>query len=136
MTFHWLKTTLNLCLMIAFMSMQLSSAHIHVAEHHQHDGSKHAHVAKAHAHSLSDHHQDAFDDTPVASSLVVEIAQESIQQTCQSSDQPSLQAFDQYCPFIPLRSVTKNSFSNTINPLASWLHYSTVRSRAPPISLV
>ena len=136
MAFSSIKTSLNLLLMIALVSMQLSSTHFHVAEHHQHDGSHHAHNAKAHSHALSDHHQDAFDSTlSSANNLVVEMAQEStLGGTYQFDDQ--LIATHTRKLLNPIRTTIKQTLPRFSDHPVSWLHYSTVRSRAPPTSLV
>ncbi|MDQ7074443.1 MAG: hypothetical protein Q9O24_04665 [Gammaproteobacteria bacterium] len=39
-------------LTIAFLTMQWTSVHIHLVEHHSHDGIHHEHQSKTHAHSL------------------------------------------------------------------------------------
>ena len=136
MTFTSLKAALNICLMIALVSMQLSSAHIHVAEHHQHDGSHHAHVSKAHSHALSDHHSDAFENTSTsASNLVVEMAQEAIVQINQPLDDHPLAPYQTHHPLTPNTLRVKLAFQRGNHYQASWLRYSNVRLRAPPVFL-
>ena len=44
---------LLLLLVTAFLSMQWTAVHIHLAEQHDHDGSHHQHQPEAHAHHLS-----------------------------------------------------------------------------------
>lgn len=55
------KHSLLLVLVTAFLSMQWTTTHIHLAEHHDHDGVQHQHSAEAHAHQLTNHHADAID---------------------------------------------------------------------------
>ena len=136
MTRPLLKAVLNLCLMIAVVALQLSSAHIHVAEHHQHDGSHHAHASKAHSHALSAHHTDAFDNTPDSTSnLVVEMAQEAIFLGCYQIDDNPLVAYHRPKPLTPDTLTVTQAFNVSHAYQASWLRYSNIRLRAPPASL-
>jgi len=50
-------------LITAFLTMQWSATHIHLAEHHDHDGSHHQHSIEAHAHQQADHHTDNIDSS-------------------------------------------------------------------------
>lgn len=69
------KQSLIFILLAAFLSLQWSSAHIHLASQHEHDGDQHQHAATAHNHQLATHHQDIIDFTDVEheSSSVVEL---------------------------------------------------------------
>jgi len=134
MTHTSIKTVLNVFLVIAFLSMQFSSAHIHLAENHQHDGSQHAHKSRGHSHALSDHHEDAFDSSQSpADYRVVEISQESALQACNSDHGSELIFTLLFELFTPLQVAIRPGFSNTYNHQASWLSYSNVRLRAPPV---
>lgn len=48
-------------LITAFLSLQWSSTHIHLAENHEHDGAAHQHEVEAHKHDLAGHHLDIID---------------------------------------------------------------------------
>lgn len=52
-------------LIIAFISMQGASAHVHLAENHNHDGIHH-HEAESHAHNLTTHYSDTVDSSHLA----------------------------------------------------------------------
>lgn len=52
-------------LIIAFISMQWASAHIHLAENHNHD-EIHYHEAEGHTHNLTVHYSDAKDSSHLA----------------------------------------------------------------------
>ena len=131
-----IKAVLNLCLMIAVISMQLSSAHIHVAEHHQHDGSHHGHVSKTHSHALADHHSDVFESkADSASNLVVEMAQEAILLGGYQVDNHALLPCPIHKPKTPNSPVVTLALNLSHQHLASWLHYSNIRLRAPPVFL-
>lgn len=45
----------------AFLFLQWSATHIHLASEHEHDGSQHQHTVTAHQHQLVSHHTDAID---------------------------------------------------------------------------
>lgn len=48
-------------LVTAFISLQWSSTHIHLAENHVHDGAIHQHEPETHNHDLASHHPDVID---------------------------------------------------------------------------
>ena len=48
-------------LITAFLSLQWSSTHIHLAENHDHDGGVHQHEQETHNHDLAGHHIDVID---------------------------------------------------------------------------
>ena len=54
--------TIFLVLVTAFLSMQWSPAHIHLAEHHNHGGGQHHHNIEVHVHQRlsSSHHQSFY----------------------------------------------------------------------------
>ena len=48
-------------LITAFLLLQWSATHIHLAGEHEHDGEQHPHALTTHQHQLSSHHPDAID---------------------------------------------------------------------------
>ena len=48
-------------LITAFLFLQWSSTHIHLAGEHEHDSSQHQHQVTTHQHQLTSHHTDAID---------------------------------------------------------------------------
>lgn len=52
-------------LILAFISMQWASAHIHLAENHDHD-EIHYHEAESHVHNFTGHHSDTIDSSHLA----------------------------------------------------------------------
>lgn len=56
-----LNRTLLLFLVTAFLTVQWTATHIHLAEHHDHDDSHHQHDLETHAHFLTDHQIDSVD---------------------------------------------------------------------------
>ena len=129
------KAALHCFLVIAFMSMQFSSAHIHLPKSHQHDGSQHQHDKLGHAHALSGHHEDAIDSMSSDGEYqLVDISQSYV-----------LLDWNHYYDGAFLTSYNTNSLSPSqteyLIPLpsansrhANWLSYSTVRLRAPPLA--
>ena len=56
-----LNKTLLLFLVTAFLTVQWTATHIHLAENHNHDDNHHQHDLEAHAHFLTDHHAGSID---------------------------------------------------------------------------
>ncbi|MDH5436793.1 MAG: hypothetical protein OEX83_08530 [Gammaproteobacteria bacterium] len=48
-------------LITAFLFLQLSNTHIHLAGKHEHDDGQHQHAVTAHQHQLASHHEDVID---------------------------------------------------------------------------
>lgn len=48
-------------LITAFLFLQWSATHIHLASEHEHDGGQHQHAVTAHQHQSASHHTDAID---------------------------------------------------------------------------
>lgn len=123
-------------LITAFLTMQWSSAHIHLAKHHDHDGNHHKHASQGHLHDLGSHHDNAIDVAHADDhSNVVELDHE-----CTS---PGFNKLDD----LPVaQDRVSNNFqiivhrthvvpTVVIQPFSSWLNYSTVRLRAPPLTI-
>jgi len=73
-----LNKTLLLFLVTAFLTVQWSATHIHLAGHHVHDDSHHQHVLETHAHFLTDHQTDSIDTEATTDDLsVVELDHKS-----------------------------------------------------------
>ncbi|MFC1750789.1 hypothetical protein ACFL2V_18515 [Pseudomonadota bacterium] len=130
-----LNKALLLFVITAFISMQWSATHVHLAENHDHDGSHHQHDTQAHSHHLSSHHADVIDASHIgADGNVVELEQE-----CSSPlpgwKKQSEQSF----------ALTSSNFPSFSSPqhkhlrrpeigqsTLSYLSYATIRPRAPP----
>ena len=48
-------------LITAFLFLQLSNTHIHLAGKHEHNDGQHQHAVTAHQHQLASHHDDVID---------------------------------------------------------------------------
>jgi len=73
-----LNKTLLIFLVTAFLTVQWTATHIHLAEHHDHDDSHHQHDLEAHTHLLTDHQPDSIDTEATTNDLsVVELDHKS-----------------------------------------------------------
>jgi hypothetical protein len=69
-----LYQALLLLLISAFLCMQWASAHIHIAEQHDHGDGHHQHLSQTHAHHFSNHHADLIDAAqPIHHGQIVEL---------------------------------------------------------------
>ena len=131
--FHQNKAFLIL-IVTAFLSVQWSSAHIHLATHHDHDGSHHQHASKVHLHDVGSHHADAIDISHADNHEdIVELDRECTSPNSKKFDDQSnvLTQYYEYSIYQLRQGV--NCSSIYIAPGASWLSYSTIRLRAPPV---
>ena len=121
-------------LIAALLTAQWASAHIHLAEHHDHDGSHHQHASEGHSYHPSSQHLDII-DAPHAPERqdVVELEHE-----CTSKGWNKLDDL----PDVSISVIHQSVFSSRStgiklpspdNHQSSWLNYSTVRLRAPPL---
>lgn len=131
------KTSLNkaffLFVITAFLAVQWSSAHVHLAEHHAHDGSHHQHLSTGHLHGYGSHHAGVIDVSHADShDKVVELDHECTSPSWSKlDDQPDVLSQPKrylrhlfYCERLGILSIAESR--------ASWLSYSTIRLRAPP----
>ena len=127
-----LNKTLLLFLVTAFLTVQWTATHIHLAEHHDHDDSHHQHDLETHAHFLTDHQTDSIDAETTTDDLsVVELDHKS-----------NLPIAKKITPIIaviasvnlPLLSFQSASFELPVftDDKSGHLDRSTVSPRAPP----
>ena len=127
-----LNKTLLLFLVTAFLTVQWTATHIHLAEHHDHDDSHHQHNIETHAHFLTDHQTDSIDSEATTDDLsVVELDYDS-----------NLPIAKKITPVIsviasanlPLLSFQSVSFELPVftDDKSGHLDRSTVSPRAPP----
>ncbi len=128
----WSNHLLLLLLVTAFLTMQWSSAHIHLSEQHNHDGIHHQHQTKTHAHNVTNQtgaidfsHQTSHAD-------VIDLVYECSfpKQTKQNS--PSIALVSKFA--IPLQSLLLVSIKTPAMTTTkiSYFELSTVNPRAPP----
>lgn len=123
-------------LVTAMLSMQWSVAHIHLAEHHDHDGSHHQHNIEGHAHQ-SFNHDDNFTDSihqvDHQDIKLVELGHDcNVQSWNNIVDQPVvLTSVNFQLNFTPhINSITSSGFSYSKR---RYPDYSTINLRAPPV---
>ena len=135
---HSFNNPLLYCLVAAFLSLQWSATHIHLAGEHEHDGGQHQHVVTAHQHQLASHHPDAID---VASDIL------------SHDDSSKIVELEYICAkfhgslselFVVVPSTECHSFKNNISlhsfvalyqqdAYQNYHQYTSNRLRAPPV---
>ena len=122
-------------LVTAMLSMQWSTTHIHLAEHHNHDESHHQHNIEVHAHQLltqNDNFVDSIHKIDEHKTNVVELDNDcNIHKWNNLNDQLSALTLVAIQPsFIPQSdSVEIPGFSKSKR---RYIDYSTIHLRAPP----
>jgi len=124
-------------LITAFLFLQWSAAHIHLAGEHEHDGGQHQHVVTTHQHQFVSHHAD-----------VIDVAVGTLSHTDGSKviqlEHVCTQAYANQCELfaVPL-SILKDSLERKISSKSlvalyqqdtyqTYHQYTSVRLRAPP----
>lgn len=126
---------LLLFIVTAFLALQWSTAHIHLAEHHHHDGSHHQHASQGHLHDYGSQHFDVIDASHADShQSIVELDHECTSPGWNKSKLDDhadvLVQTDNHFEYQTHYEIVHLTVSNESG--ASWLSYSTVRLRAPP----
>jgi hypothetical protein len=137
---HWLL----LFFVLAFLTMQWSTTHIHLATQHHHNGKHHHHTIKTHAHQLAyfsasnpHQHADTFDlpsyffhPADHANTIDIKVDYNVQKQTPQKIFSDVITGSTTSLP----PSLLYLSTSHFTPPLAqhSYLEHSTVNPRAPP----
>ncbi len=118
----------------AFLAVQWSSVHIHLAMAHDHGGAAHQHSSQGHSHRLSNHHSDAIDVAHAdAHDNVVELGLE-----CTS---PWLKKLDDHADVLPgcAAGLATDVVYHVLGvaayrpPPPSRYFHTSVRPRAPPL---
>lgn len=127
-----------LTLITAFILLQWSSVHIHLAAEHEHNGNQHQHAANAHQHQLLSSHADAIDvaaDTfsHTDSNKVVEL-----EQVCtQFHGKPGAQlaALPHAYQDLPKANLFSSSpaFPDKLVIYQAYHQYTSIQLRAPPV---
>ena len=125
--------TLLLFLITAFLTLQWTATHIHLAEHHDHDGNHHQHNIQAHVHYASSHHADTLDSDHAKDDYsVVELDNDCTSLGWKKvSDQLTVSISIAYqLLFIPKSSSIQLPEQDSNKQ--RYIAYSTIRLRAPP----
>ncbi|VAW49686.1 hypothetical protein MNBD_GAMMA03-2179 [hydrothermal vent metagenome] len=143
---HWLL----LFFVTAFLTMQWTTTHIHLATHHQHNGNHHQHTLETHAHQLASfsapkatQHADIIDVSPHFSHQAHQAHQVDHANTIDLNvDYNVSKKVPQKTPSDVTRFSTTSlqpyllyiSTHHTLPPLAqhNYLEHSTDHARAPP----
>ena len=132
MTKSRLNKVMLLVLVTAMLSMQWSSAHIHLVEHHDHDGSHHQHNVEAHAHQSFTQNDNIADSSHQLDVNVVELGNDCNVHNGNNIDvQPVvLTSINLQLNFTPhINSIESSGLSNSKR---RYIDYSTINLRAPP----
>jgi len=127
-----LKTLFHVFLVTAFLSMQCSGAHVHLAEHQDHGSNHHHHASQVHAHFVNDHGDSLYTPSVAVNSQVIDISQKWANPGWSKlDDSPTLVfAFNFVFQSAPQAQYTQSI--NTQDSQLAWLFFTTLRSRAPP----
>ena len=127
-----LNQTLIFALITAFITLQWTVTHIHLAEQHHHNGDHHHHQIETHAHQLNSHHADSIDSShQMSNHTIVELDHEPNLPGSKIKTAFAA-AITYYLPQpAPLEPVT-TPLPVILNTKLSHLDRSTVNLRAPP----
>lgn len=125
-------------LIIAFLSLQWSVAHIHLTKDHIHDGHSHQHALETHSHDLIGHNIDAIDvaasdiDTAHADNNIIELDQDLAFSHSPPRDQTTAILTTK---FLYPAGILKNTSINKpliVSSFSGFLELTSLHSRAPP----
>ncbi len=119
-------------LITAFLTMQWTAAHIHLAEHHDHDGSHHQHGIEAHSHQLAGHHSDTIDSPLQSDDLSVVELDHEYNPANGKKKTPATAAISSVPEQLSLFQSIDTELPVILNTKLSYLDRSTIYLRAPP----
>ena len=124
-------------LITAFLCLQWSTTHIHLASEHEHNGAQHQHAVTAHQHQLSSHHADAIDvatDTLAHAdgNKIVEINQVCTHFHGKLGEQFVIIQFTSWN--IPAQYTSSSTLNKQyqVDTYQTFYQYTSIRLRAPP----
>ena len=133
MTNFRLNHTVLFALIVAFLTMQWTTTHIHLAEHHEHDGGHHQHNIEVHAHSSIDQHSSAIDSFHQSNSLsIVELDYKFNAQKTEKREKPPTSAIGLTFPPLPFPQLIDTELPPNTNTRLNYLYRLTAKPRAPP----
>lgn len=120
-------------LITAFLTVQWSAVHIHLAEYHDHNGNHHQHNIQAHAHKTSSHHADTIDSAHTTGDYkVVELDNDCTSPGLKKTgDQLAVLILVPYQLILVPKSISIQLAEQNSNK-QNYITYSTIRLRAPP----
>ncbi len=127
-----LNKTLLLFLVTAFLTVQWTATHIHLAEHHNHDDNHHQHDLEAHAHFQTDHQIDSIDSEEKANdSNVVELDHKCSLPIAKKIT-PTIAVITSVNLQFPSLQLVSFKLPGFVDHKSSYFYRSTVSPRAPP----
>lgn len=130
-----LNRTLIFVVISAFLAVQLTVDHIHLADHHDHGGSHHKHHSQAHNYHLADYHADAIDvshETNDTNVVNIDLERNPLQRECQ--DNPSADAVSFVFQWVSSSLSVNPDFEEPVNAKYSQLDRASTNPRAPPLA--
>ncbi len=135
--------SLLFALITAFLTMQWSVTHIHLADHHDHDGSHHQHQIESHAHHGAGHHSDGHhsgshhSDTIDSAHPINDINVVELDHDCNSPNgkikTPTHALMASYAWQSSWHQPNTFHRPTAFNAHAAHLEQSTIQLRAPPL---
>lgn len=127
-----LSRTALLALIIAFISVQWSTTHIHLTEHLHHEGHHHL-DAKVHSHQSIDNHTVAADLSHQANALkTIDLDHEFNAKKIDKLEKPSTLALLQTIPDLTFILVDVTKLPTNTDTRLRYHYLSSIRPRAPP----
>ena len=124
---------LLLFLVTAFLAVQWTTTHIHLAEHHDHDGNHHQHNIQAHAHYASNHHADTIDSAYGTGDYnVVELDNDCTSSVWKKTGDQQTVSISIAYQFLFAPEFSGIQLPEQNSNKHSYITYSTTRLRAPP----
>ena len=125
--------TLLLFLITAFLTVQWSVTHVHLAEHHDHNGSHHQHNIQAHTHYASSHHADTIDSAHATDDYnIVDLNNACASPGWKKLDDHAIVSTSVVHQFLFIPQSTSIHLFELDRNKRSYVAYSTIRLRAPP----
>jgi len=124
---------LLLLLVTAFLTVQWTAMHVHLAENHDHDGNHHQHNLQAHGHYTASHHVDTIESShSIKDFAVVELDNNCALPACKKSGEQSTVSTSLTHQFSLALKPTSFQLPKLESNKQSYITYSTTRLRAPP----
>lgn len=130
--------SLLLSLITAFLFLQWSATHIHLAGEHAHDDGPHQHAVVAHQHQSTSHHADAIDiaDDTFSHSNTSKVIE--LEHVC-TQFHGNLGKLFAVIPFTEWNNFQNQAVSNSVvtpvqtDTYQNYHQYTSIRLRAPPV---
>ncbi|MDH5190568.1 MAG: hypothetical protein OEW89_04900 [Gammaproteobacteria bacterium] len=125
-------------LITAFLFLQLSNTHIHLAGKHEHSDGQHQHAVTAHQHQLASYHEDVIDVAAETlshadSNKVVELEHVCTKAQGKLGEQYAAITSSILRPVETIDSSGIVVLSSQLISYQSYHQYTSIRLRAPPV---